>query len=111
MSTEINVASASFLEEEWTFIDCPGSVEFIQESRAALMACDVAIVVCEPESSKSLMLAPVMQFLDAHDIPRMLFINKMDHSSETVRDLLASLQDVSTKPLVLDRYQSATVTA
>lgn len=101
MSTEINVASANFLDEEWTFVDCPGSFEFIQESRAALMACDVAIVMCEPESSKALMLAPVMQFLDAHDIPRMLFINKMDHSSETVRDLLASLQDVSAKPLVL----------
>ncbi len=101
MSTELNVASTSFLDEAWTFIDCPGSVEFIQESRAAMMACDVAIVVCEPETTKSLMLSPIMQFLDAHDIPRMLFINKMDHSSETVRDLLASLQEFSTKPLVL----------
>ncbi|MBT5497659.1 MAG: elongation factor G, partial [Alphaproteobacteria bacterium] len=101
MSTELNIASATFLDEEWTFVDCPGSVEFIQESRAALMAADVAIVVCEPETSKALMLAPVMQFLDAHDIPRMLFINKVDHSSETVRDLLAALQDVSSKPLVL----------
>jgi elongation factor G len=101
MSTELNIASATFLDEEWTFVDCPGSVEFIQESRAALMTADVAIVVCEPETSKALMLAPVMQFLDAHDIPRMLFINKVDHSSETVRDLLAALQDVSSKPLVL----------
>lgn len=101
MSTELNIASATFLDEEWTFIDCPGSVEFIQESRAALMAADVAIVVCEPESSKALMLAPVMQFLDAHDIPRMLFINKMDHSSETVRDLMGALQEISSKPLVL----------
>ena len=101
MSTELNIASTTFLDEEWTFVDCPGSVEFIHESRAALMAADVAIVVCEPETSKALMLAPIMQFLDAHDIPRMLFINKMDHSSETVRDLLAALQDVSSKPLVL----------
>ena len=101
MSTELNIASTTFLDEEWTFVDCPGSVEFIQESRAALMAADVAIVVCEPETSKALMLTPVMQFLDAHDIPRMLFINKVDHSSETVRDLLAALQDVSSKPLVL----------
>tara|TARA_Y100001934_G_scaffold280873_1_gene388797 strand:+ start:568 stop:2592 length:2025 start_codon:yes stop_codon:yes gene_type:complete len=101
MSTELNIASATFLDEEWTFVDCPGSVEFLQESRAALMAADVAIVVCEPESSKALMLAPVMQFLDAHDIPRMLFINKMDHSSETVREILAALQVVSSKPLVL----------
>lgn len=101
MSTELNIATTRFLDEEWTFIDCPGSVEFTQESRAALMAADVAIVVCEPESSKALMLSPVMQFLDAHDIPRMLFINKIDHSSETVRELMAALQNVSSKPLVL----------
>ena len=101
MSTEINIATASFLDEEWTFLDCPGSVEFVQEARAALMVADVAIVVCEPESAKALMLSPVMQFLDAHDIPRMLFINKIDHSSETVRELMESLQAVSSKPLVL----------
>lgn len=101
MSTEMNIATASFLGEEWTFLDCPGSVEFVQEARAALMAADVAVVVCEPESAKALMLAPVMRFLDAHDIPRMLFINKIDHASQTVRELMASLQAVSAKPLVL----------
>ena len=101
MSTEMNIGTAEFLGDQWSFIDCPGSVEFFQETRAALMAVDIAVVVCEPEAAKAAMLSPVFQFLDAHDIPRLLFINKIDHSSETIRDLLDSLQGISSKPLVL----------
>ena len=28
MSVEVNVASCSFMDDEWTFLDCPGSIEF-----------------------------------------------------------------------------------
>jgi elongation factor G len=48
MSTEINVASASFLGDTWTILDCPGSVELLHEAHGALLASDVAVVVVEP---------------------------------------------------------------
>src|SRR6185295_1401729 len=47
MSVETVAATAEFLGEKWTFIDCPGSVELSQDTRNALMVCDVAIVVAE----------------------------------------------------------------
>ncbi len=101
MSVEITTGTAEFLGERWYFVDCPGSVEFIGEARAGMMAADIAVVVCEPESAKAMALAPLFHFLDEYDIPRMLFINKMDHASESVRELLSALQAVSKKPLVL----------
>ncbi len=101
MSIEMNIADATYLDEPWTFLDCPGSIEFRQDAQAAMMAADMAVVVCEPEVSKALMLASTMRFLDAHDIPRMLFINKIDTASEPVRDIVEALQAVSSKPLVL----------
>src|ERR1700710_2423543 len=45
MSLELNVASAEFLGERFTFLDCPGSIEFAHDMRAALPICDAAIVV------------------------------------------------------------------
>src|SRR6185312_12221148 len=48
MSVELNVAATSYMGERWTFIDCPGSIEFLHEARTALMIADAAIVVCEP---------------------------------------------------------------
>jgi len=101
MSSEMNIAGCEFLGERWTFVDCPGSVELMQETQHALMIADAAIVVCEPEIEKALMLAPLLKFLDDHKIPHFLFINKIDHAAVRVRELLAALQQVSQRPLVL----------
>src|ERR1044071_2703398 len=43
---DCSVATTSFLGDSYTFMDCPGSVEFIHDMRAALPAVDAAIVVC-----------------------------------------------------------------
>jgi len=101
MSVEVSAASGEFLGERWTFLDCPGSVELAQEAQKALLVSDVAIVVCEAETAKALMLAPLFKFLDDHNIPHMLFVNKMDNASHRVREVLAALQTVSSRPLVL----------
>ena len=101
MSVEMSLASAEFLGEQWHFVDSPGSVEFLQDTYAALSVCDVAVVVCEPEASRALTLGPLFHFLDAHDIPHMLFINKMDTANDRVRELLEALQAVSERPLAL----------
>ncbi len=101
MSTEINVASASFLGDPWTILDCPGSVELLYEAQGALLASDVAVVVVEPEPERALTISFLLRFLDRHKIPHMIFINKMDTANARVRDVLAALQSVSERPLVL----------
>jgi elongation factor G len=101
MSTELSAASAEFLGEQWHFLDCPGSVEFAQDTYSALMVADVAIVVCEPEVGRALTLAPLFHFLDTHEIPHMVFINKVDHSNDRVGELLEAMQGVSERPLAL----------
>src|SRR5580693_633351 len=78
MSTELNVAAARFLDDPWTILDCPGSVELAWEAQSALLAADVAVVVCEPETERVLTMSPLFKFLDDHAIPHMVFINKMD---------------------------------
>ncbi len=101
MTTELNVAAASFLGDPWVILDCPGSVELAWEAQTALLAADVAVVVCEPETERVLTLSPLFKFLDDHQIPHMVFINKMETASARVSEVLAALQSVSQKPLVL----------
>jgi elongation factor G len=101
MSTEINVARATYLDDPWTFLDCPGSVELAWEAQNAMLASDVAVVVCEPEVERALTLGPLFRFLDDHQIPHMVFINKMDTASARISQVLAALQGVSQRPLVL----------
>ncbi|HEY5208319.1 MAG TPA: elongation factor G [Stellaceae bacterium] len=101
MSTEINVAAATYLGDPWTFLDCPGSVELAFEAQCALLAADVAVVVCEPTIDKALTLSPLLKFLDDHAVPHMLFINRLDTAEARVSEVLAALQAVSARPLVL----------
>ena len=101
MSVEVTAAQAEFLGERWTFLDCPGAVELTQDMRNAVLAADVAIVVAEPQTEKSLPLAPIFKFLDDHKVPHVLFVNKMDDAEVRVRDVMEALQAVSSRPLVL----------
>ena len=101
MSTEINVAAAKFLDDPWTILDCPGSVELSFEAQCALLATDVAVVVCEPVIDKALTLAPLLKFLDDRNIPHMLFINRLDVAEARISEVLAALQAVSARALVL----------
>jgi elongation factor G len=101
MSTEINVANATYLGDKWTILDCPGSVELAYEAQHAMLAADVAVVVCEPEVERAVTVSALLRFLSRHNIPHMIFINKLDSASARVRDVLAALQSYSERPLVL----------
>jgi elongation factor G len=104
MTVEINAASTQYGGINFTFLDCPGSVEFAQEGYNALLGVDAAIVVCEPNSSRVLTLAPLFQFLDDWEIPHLVFINKMDRAHDNFSDILQALKLVSSRPLVLHQY-------
>lgn len=100
MTLELSVAHTDFLGEQWTFIDSPGAPEFSQESRHALMVCDAALVVCDASPERAAALAPLFAFLDTHRIPHLLFLDLMEEEG-SVRELLDTLQAVSSRPLVL----------
>src|SRR5580700_5701883 len=101
MSTEMNAAEAAYLGDKWTILDCPGSVELAYDAQQAMLAADVAVVVCEPEVERAVTVSALLRFLAKHNIPHMIFINKLDASSARVRDVLAALQSYSQRPLVL----------
>jgi elongation factor G len=101
MTIESNFADVKFLDDTFTFIDCPGSVEFQQDSHSALTICDAAVVVCEPDEKKMPALQLIMKQLEDRKIPHFLFLNKIDKTETPLRDILPMLQPASGLPLVL----------
>jgi len=91
MSTEINVANATFLGDPWTILDCPGSVELLYEAQQAMLVADIVVVVCEPEVERAITVSALLHFLARHNIPHMLFINKMDAANARVRDVIKEM--------------------
>ncbi len=114
MTVEINAATTEYGGIRFTFLDCPGSIEFAQETDNALIGAGAAIVVCEPEPAKVLTLAPLFKFLDDWEIPHLVFINKMDRvCTEETRcysnfsEVLQALKAVSSRPIVPQQYPIA----
>ena len=101
MSVETNVATLDFFGDAYTFVDCPGSVEFLEDMRRALPAVDAAVVVCEPDERKVPALQQILRLLEDQNIPRFLFLNKIDKAEARVRDALEMLQPASRTPLLV----------
>ena len=101
MSVELTAATTNFMGDTYTFLDCPGSVEFVHDMRAVLPAIDVAIVVCEMDEKKVPQLQLILRELEDKKIPRILFVNKIDKSNAGVHDVLKLLQPASRTKLIL----------
>ena len=101
MSVELTVATTTFMGDSYTFLDCPGSVEFVHDMRAALPAVDAAVVVCEADDRKVAQLQLILRELEDAKIPRFLFLNKIDKSDKDMRESLKLLQPASRAPLLL----------
>jgi len=101
MSVELNAANIEFLGDRFTFLDCPGSIEFQYEGALALTACDAAVVVTEPDAKRVPALQVILKDLEDRGIPHFLFLNKIDKFDTPVREIIPVLQPASSKPLVL----------
>lgn len=111
MSVEVSVASAVYEGVRLTFLDCPGSVEFAQETYNALIGAGIAVVVCEADPNRVLTLAPLFKFLDDWEIPHLVFVNKMDRActdeercTTNFMSVLDALKSVSSRPVVPHQF-------
>ena len=101
MSVEVSVATTNFMGGSYTFVDCPGSVEFVHDMRATLPAVDAAIVVCEMDEKKVPQLQLILRELEEQKIPHFLFVNKIDKADANIHDVLNLLQPASRCKLLL----------
>ena len=101
MSVEANTGSTEYLGDRYTFIDCPGSIEFASDMRHVLPFCDAVIVVCEADPRKIPALQLILRQIEELQVPRFLFLNKIDIATARVRESLAMLQPASRAPLLL----------
>lgn len=101
MSVETGVATTTFMGDSYTFVDCPGSVDFLHEMRNVVPAVDAAVVVCEADEKKVPSLAVIMRELEERGVPHILFINKIDKAEARIRETLEMLKPASRAPLLL----------
>ena len=100
MSVEVGAARFVHMDETLTALDCPGSLEFLQETLDAAVGVDAVVLVAEAAADRAVAAAPLLNFLDARKIPTLLFINKLDRAAAPISDTLAALRDQSDRPII-----------
>jgi elongation factor G len=99
-SVELNLAHFDFMGDRYTVVDCPGSVEFACDGDGALPAVDLALLVCDPDPGRAVLMQPSIRQVEEAGVPHAFFVNKVDQARGDIRDLIAALQPMSRSPLV-----------
>ena len=98
---EMRIAEFTYLGESWTVLDCPGSLEFMQQSMDALLAADIAVICVSPDPEHAVLAVPYIRLVEQSGVPATLFINRMDEAQARARDIVEALQSYSRHPVVL----------
>lgn len=90
-STCVGFAHTACGEIDLVLIDAPGFVDFLEESKIALLAADAAVVVIDADPNRIPQTRALIDFLESRRMPHLFFINKMDRPGANAAATLAAL--------------------
>lgn len=101
--------NASLVPVEWkdnkiNVVDTPGYIDFVGEIIGSLSATNVAVLVLDGVSGIEVGTILAWQYAEERNMPRIVFINKMDRDNASFRRVLDELKgrfDASFVPMVL----------
>ncbi|MDQ3940371.1 MAG: elongation factor G [Actinomycetota bacterium] len=75
-------------------LDAPGYADFVNEMRAAMRVADLAIFVVSGVEGLEVQTQVAWNYAEELDLPRMIFVNKLDRENSSFRRTLDQLRDV-----------------
>ncbi|MCX8058013.1 MAG: elongation factor G [Spirochaetes bacterium] len=96
-------SSIAYIEHEnfkFNIIDVPGSADFVGEVRASLRVADGAILVVDGEAGVQIETIKHWNLLDKYNIPRIIFINKLDKPIANFEKVANDIKENFNKPAV-----------
>ncbi len=78
ISIRSSLGFVEFDDVKINILDTPGTADFIGETRAAIQAAELVIVVVDSVDGVQIETEKVWRYLQENEIPRMFFINKID---------------------------------
>ena len=87
------IAAAEWKKTKINILDTPGYNIFINDTRAALVAADAALVVVDGVAGVEVQTEKVWAFAGDYQLPRAIIINKLDRERADFQRALASVQE------------------
>ncbi|MGA2216193.1 MAG: GTP-binding protein, partial [Bryobacteraceae bacterium] len=94
LTISTGLAFAEWAKKKINLIDTPGFNIFLNDTKAALVAADAALVVVDGVAGVEVQTEKVWSFADEFHLPRAVLINKLDRERSSFDRALASVQQV-----------------
>ena len=92
MSINLTVVPIEWHHSKINLLDTPGYADFVGEVMAALRVADSALVVASAEKGVEVGTELVWRYADEHNLPRLVFVNKLDRENTSYGKALDALR-------------------
>jgi len=92
ISLKVSLLNGQWQDHHLNIIDTPGYADFISEAKAALRVSDAAIAVVDSVAGVEIGTERTWNFAADYNLPRVLFINKMDRADADADEILEMVQ-------------------
>lgn len=92
MSINLTVLPLEWRGSKINFLDTPGYADFVGEVMAGLRVADGAVVVISGEKGVEVGSELVWKYSNQHDLPRLIFVNRLDRDNTSYDRALESLR-------------------
>lgn len=100
ISIRTALCHASWNDAKINLLDTPGSADFGGEVVAAFRAAESALLVIGAHSGVQIETLKLWRYLGDHNMPRMVFVNKVDRASSDFWEALDDLKDKFSVPFL-----------
>jgi elongation factor G len=94
ISVNTAIAPLVWRETKINVVDSPGYADFVGDVKSALRVIDAAIIVMDASAGVEVGTEQAWRFAEEANLPRMMFINKMDRENADFARALASARDL-----------------
>jgi elongation factor G len=94
ISVSLALAPFEYEGHKINIIDCPGYADFVGEVDAALSAADLVVFVVSAVEGVEVQTEAVWKMAAARNLPRMIFVNKLDRERASFERTLEQLREV-----------------
>ncbi len=107
-STTVGFAHASADGIDLTIVDCPGFIDFFEETKMALAGVDAAVIAIEGDPTRIVQTHALVDYLEARGMPHCFVVNKLDRPGADFEGTLAALQSVYGRHVVAEQWPFGT---
>ena len=100
VSIGTSIIPIEYQDTKINFLDTPGYFDFVGEVYGALRVADSAVLVIDASSGVEVGTEKCWKYLEQRNMPRIIFVNKLDKENIKFDDLLNSLRDKFGKKVI-----------